>query len=219
MADPTYRKTIAVSHVADLSGYIGREAGGNRKTDWQCITKIDVAHGVDWVTRPGARGRVAESDRQASEQENEDMDLTKLTLSELRAANPTLVAEIESAATKPLQDELTALKKTVNESAAERRKERVTAAVNEAVKDKAFGIPATAQESIAARATANVLALKAEETDGDKLAGAVKTVLEAEAKMVRQIQGKPEVAVESSAPKPSAETNRASLQSFADRLA
>ncbi len=219
MQDPLFRQAVFVSHVADCSGYEAYEAASNRKTTWQCIAKIDRALGVDWVTRPGARGRVAEADAVSTQTTEDDVEIKDITLAQLRAENPALVTEIEGAVVGPLQKQLDELK-TANESAATvQRKERITAAVNEAVKDKVYGIPETAHESIVQRVVGNVVTLKVEETEDDKLAAVVKTAMLAEANVVATLQGRPEVTLESGAPPPASKTDkRTAAQALADRL-
>jgi len=200
MADPLYRKTIAVSMIADLEGFYGKaeEAGGEL---YQVITNIPKRHGIDWVTKAGARGRVAEND---NPEENSMEVLKTLTGQVLESERPDLVKELRDNAVADYKAQseseselvkVTAerdkLKAQAEESATANRVARIDAEIKTAVEADAFGIPADMREAVTARVAVAVKALEVDKLDGDKLKGEVETRVQAEADYINAAKGKP----------------------------
>jgi hypothetical protein len=113
LKDPVFRANVGLS--INTGGMISQ--GKVNGQDMDIVEKIVFARkngpaSVDWVTEPGARGRVAGLLESRYERE-QDMDLEKLTEKDLREARADLVEAIGKTATKDLQEKLQASEKKV----------------------------------------------------------------------------------------------------------
>lgn len=203
MRDPLFRKSVFVSHIADLRGHMGRESDGNT---WQVVTEIARRHGVDWVTKPGARGRVAESDKGAIAPKESEMDWTSLTREALVEHRPDLVQEISTAAvtgfkatvaeddeTAKLRAQFDEAQKRATTAEARLRSIEITGAVREAVSVAGSGIPEAVREPVVARVSAQVSGLPGDKTTGDALKTTVAEAVKTEAQLFAAANGKPTI--------------------------
>lgn len=231
MRDPLFRKSVFTSHVADLKGYVGREAGGKGGQDWQVITEIPKRHGVDWVTRPGARGRVVESAKhdetgaEAPTQEENMVDVKTITREALAQLRPDLVTEIETAALANVREEADVTKLKTDLDAANQAAAAATArlrdmeigsAVREGVAAQGAGIPEAVREQVAQRVAAQVRAMPSDKTAGDALQVAVSETIKTETAYLTAATGKPVVDLTAGKRQPARVSD---LQSRVDRLA
>jgi cation transport regulator len=201
MKDPVYRKGVATSHVFGYNGYLAREESTGKT--WEVITGIKAVDSVDWVTEPGARGRVAENNAKEN-----NVDMTRLTADELRKARPDLIQEItdgavaahrarenDSAAETDLKARLAA-EQTARETAeAELRKVKIASAVETAVTAKDSGIPETVRTEVAQELTAQVAGLPPDKIAGESLGPAVEQAVKGKAAFLKKLVAGPEVKV------------------------
>ena len=189
--DPVFREHIGLSINTSGKRYM-KEIDGKQM---EVIEKIFAPRSVDWVTEPGARGRVAyllESQNQAKEK---DM-LEKMTLKELKECRSDLIeaaikeAKEEAAKTqdaaikeavakavKPLQEELDARKLKEAQVKADAQASKIKEQVG------ASKLPAKAQTKI-------VESLKAQVYESDeKLTEAVTAAVKAELEYLKEAAG------------------------------
>lgn len=191
LQDPVFRENIGLSINANGKRTI-KEVNGK---PMEVIEKIFAPKSVDWVTEPGARGRVAhllESGQINSNQGDKEM-LKTVKLEEVKAERPDLVNVIESEArvkfnaeqapiidqkikeaTTPLHAEIKAMKD----------KEVLLAETGKITKlVEASKLPKVAQTKLIAQLSANVFG------DETKLNEAVKTCIESELKYLQETGG------------------------------
>lgn len=107
MTDPIYAANIGLSINTGGRVSYGKING----EEMQIVEKIhpNRSNGpgsVDWVTEAGARGRVAQPLKESASHNGEkDMDLSKLTMDELKDKNPTLYKQIQENATQKSAEE------------------------------------------------------------------------------------------------------------------
>lgn len=202
MRDVAYRQQVAVSHVFGYKGYLAREAETGKT--WEVITEITAVDSVDWVTEPGARGRVVESQTKGAN----EVTLEELTVDALRTARPDLVQEIadgavtayraresDAAQDTQLQSNLAAEKAAREAAEAKLRSIEIDAVTNSVVAAEGSGIPDVARSAVASRISERVKRLPPDQTDGDKLTAVVKTELDKETAFIKTLIQKPEVSV------------------------
>jgi hypothetical protein len=86
LADPVARENVGLSINAKGKSYVGKIDG----KDMQIIEKICEPKSVDWVTEPGARGRVVQLFESHMRGGVRKMEMETVTLQELKEARPDL---------------------------------------------------------------------------------------------------------------------------------
>ena len=189
--DPVFRENIGLSINASGKRYM-KEIDGKQM---EVIEKIFAPRSVDWVTEPGARGRVAYLLESQKQEQEKDM-LKTLTLKELKeartdlieeaiqeakaeakAAQDTAIKEAVAAAIKPLQAELDSRKLVETQAKVAAQ----TSKIKEQV--EASKLPAKAKAKL-------VEALKAGAYESDeKLTEAVKAAVTSELEYLAEAAG------------------------------
>lgn len=201
MRDVEFRKAVAASHVFRYKGYYGKEEGTGKT--WEVITEITGIDSVDFVTEPGARGRMMESAGADAPKENA-VDFKLLTVEQLREARPDLAQMIGEAAVaahrahesdatevETLRTNLTAAQQERDTARSALRDTQIAREVEVAVAAEGSGIPKAVQPDVATEVTAAVRGLPPTETEGPKLKTAVESVVKAKSELLRKVSQPP----------------------------
>ena len=204
MKDPEYRKAVAASHVFHYKGYYGEEKGTGKT--WEVITAITAVDSVDFVTEPGARGRMMESESKegADAPEGNAVDFKTLTVEQLREARPDLIQNIGDAAVAvrtahesdaeevtKLKTDLTTAQAAKTEAETKLRDIEIARTAESVVAAEGSGIPATVRAEVVADVTGVVKGMAPAETEGAKLKTAVESVVKTKSELLRKASGRP----------------------------
>lgn len=188
-SDDVYRENVAVS--INSSGR--RSFGTIDGLQMEIIEEISKPKSVDWVTEPGARGRVLaliESNRIKEEQKNM---FKTITLKEFKTERPDLVQQIETEIRESLRAQLETekqtaieiatapLKKEISDFKVKEQKGAQAGKIREQV--EASKLPAQAKEKLIESLSAAVYESE------DKLKEAVKAAIDAELKYLTEVGG------------------------------
>lgn len=203
MKDAEYRKNVFTSHVFGYRGHYAKEQTSGKV--YEVIKEITAVDSVDWVTEPGARGRIAEHN------EGNDMDITKLTADELRTARPDLVQEIadgavaahrvresDAADETKTQADLKAANERATQAETRLRTIEIEGAVGTAVAAKDSGIPDAVRTEVAGEIAGQVSGMPSTETEGGKLKTVVESAVKTKAEQFKKATGKPDPSVTTS---------------------
>lgn len=184
LKDPVFRENIGISINASGKRYT-KEIDGEQT---EVIEKIFQPQSVDWVTEPGARGRVAYL--KESQQKEGDAEMLKtVTLKELKEQRQDLINEVlaeSKAATQSEKDQavreaVAPLNARISELENKDKKAAQKAKVTSLV--EASKLPAKAKQKLI-----ESLSVSLYETE-EKLADAVKVAVESELAYLKEVGG------------------------------
>ena len=183
--DPVFRENIGLSINASGKRTI-KEIDGQ---PMEYIEKIMDAQSVDWVTEPGARGRVLN----ILESQNENGEKKMKTLKEVKAALPDVVAEMETEVTARLQESFNAQLEVKIKEAKKPLEDKITSLENEKITAKESAVIAglvNDSKLPAAAKTRLIESFKVKVFNDDaKLQEAVKAAIESEIKYLGEAGG------------------------------
>lgn len=187
--DPVFRENIGLSINANGKRTI-KEVGGK---PMEVIEKIFAPKSVDWVTEPGARGRVAHLLESNNQGENNMEALKTVKLEEVKSARPDLITIIETETRAKVEAELQAKTETAVKEAVKPLQEKIDAMENEKIKLAESNkiselvskskLPKKAQEKVIAEVSAQLY------NDEAKLTEAVNAKVKAELEYLKEVGG------------------------------
>jgi hypothetical protein len=181
LKDPVYREHIGISINAFGRSYV-KTIDGERM---EVVEKITNPASVDWVTEPGARGRVAYL-LESMRKEGETKMLNTITVAQLRESRKDLVDAIEADIRTRLTGESEAkIKEAVDKAVEKAVKETREKIVRQNTRSKKFAeaisaskLPAKSQEKVAREGAAIVESDCTDEEFGKKIEESIKAELE-----------------------------------------